>query len=192
MTSVEKAAPATPRKSTRKKTWSPPGKASPSNDYNEPTTESMPLTPEGDRSVCHLGVTLFERKEDHKLPESCFHSKQRPILLVEQCSRDTVSTRLTAFDSKESPNQAIQMSGNPTLTKQENERRKLAAKHRAEHEMLRRQVLNTIRYVISTWDIELNSNRSYNFVLESTKRWFDDALADHQQTLVKSPSLNLA
>lgn len=186
ISSGERAAPATPRKSTRKKAWSSPVKASLSNDFNEPMMESMPLTPEGDRNLCHLGVTLFERKEDLKLPESCFQTKQRPILLVEQCAHDTVSTRLTAFNSKVSPNQTMEMSSNPTLTKQENERRKLAAKHRAEHEMLRRQVLNTIRYVISTWDIELTSNRSYNSVFESTRRWFDDALADHQQTLVNS------
>eukprot|EP00804_Cyclotella_cryptica_P010784 CCRYP_008733-RB/>CCRYP_008733-RB protein AED:0.03 eAED:0.03 QI:381/1/1/1/1/0.83/6/3101/1099 len=184
VTSVEKAAPATPRKVPRKKTWSSPRRTSPSNDFNEPVTEGMSPTPPVDIiNVHHLGVTLFERKEEPELPESCFHPKQRPMLLAEKCTHDTVSTRLIAFDSKESPHQSMEISSNPTLAKHDSERRKLAAKHRAEHEMLRRQVLNTIRYVISTWDIELNSNRSYTSVLESTKRWFDDALSDHQQTL---------
>jgi hypothetical protein len=75
--------------------------------------------------------------------------------------------------------------GNLTLAKHDGERQKLAAKHQAEHEMIRRQVLNTIRYVISTWDIELNSSRSCNSIVESAKRWFDDALLDHQETLVR-------
>ena len=77
------AAPSTPRKSARKKQWSSPRKAAPSNSDLPPIESSVPGARE-ENQVCHLGITRFERKEDPELPHSCFQPKQQATLLAEQ------------------------------------------------------------------------------------------------------------
>ena len=173
--------PSSPKRSTRK-TRTPTKKAASSSIYKTQELEHISQASSEQNALQHLGVTIFERKIEPELPEPCFHPKQRAKLLCEKFSPDTVAARTVTFDLADStPKMSEPM--NETLTKHDEERRNLAAKHRAEHEMIRRQVLNTIRYVLSTWDIELNSSRSYSAIVESAKKWFDDALADHQVTL---------
>ena len=179
--SIETPIPSSPRRSTRK-ARTPTKKAAPSDNNKTHEIEHILQASIEQNALQHLGVTIFEKKQVPELPESCFHPKLRAKLLREQLSPDTVAARTVTFDLADSSAKKSEPI-NPTLIKQDEERRNLAAKHRAEHEMIRRQVLNTIRYVISTWDIELNSSRSYGAVVESAKKWFDDALADHQVTL---------
>eukprot|EP00956_Cyclotella_meneghiniana_P043946 scaffold295152_cov73-Cyclotella_meneghiniana.AAC.1 len=124
-------------------------------------------------------MTVLDRRVEPELPEACYHPKQRAKLLCEQLSQHTIAEKTVTFDVPELLSTKPTII-NPVLARQDEERRNLAAKHRAEHEMVRRQVLSSIRYVISTWDIELNSNRNHNSIVESAKIWFDEALADHQ------------
>lgn len=178
---LEPAAPSTPRKNTRK-TRSSPKKAAPSDDFPKTQPEVQPPVQTESNKLCHLGVTIFERNKDPDLPEACYHPKKRAKLLCERLAAEAVSQRTVSFNVPESSFKKPLLP-NALLQKQDEERRKLASKHRAEHEMIRRQVLSTIRYVISTWDIEMNSTKSYSAVVESAKKWFNDALADHQETL---------
>ena len=167
---VEKLTLSSPRKRMRKK------------ERDSDNSQNEVKTPVEDNKVCHLGVTVFDRKEDPELPESCYRLKHRTKLLCEKISPDTVAAKAVTFKLPESTSKKL-TTINPVLTKHDEERRKLALKHRAEHEMIRRQVLHTIRYLISTWDIEANSSRSHSSIVESAKNWFNDALADHQVTL---------
>ena len=171
-----------PRKSSRKGMRSSPKKVAPIDLIPEPQQASKSVRAEKTINVCQIGVTVLDKRVEPELPEPCYHPKQRAKLLCEQLSQHTIAEKTVTFEVPEllSTKPAIL---NPVLAKQDEERRNLAAKHRAEHEMVRRQVLSSIRYVISTWDIELNSNRNYKSIVESAKIWFDDALADHQVTL---------
>ncbi|KAL3823414.1 hypothetical protein ACHAXA_004289 [Cyclostephanos tholiformis] len=170
----------------RRKTQSPiPPQSSPANDFEfmAPVgNEHINITASG-----YLGVTILDRRDKVHLPESCYKPKLRPVLLVEQLPKSTVQSRLTN-------DQEIQTSSYPkkitTTTTDDlhykrhcDERRQLAAKHRAEHEMIRKRVLHSIRYALSTWDVELHSNKPHAIVVDSAKRWFDDALACHQEML---------
>ena len=150
------------------------------------TPRSTPVKkaePENKRSkkVGFLGVTILDQRPTPSLPESCYQPRQRPTLLVEQLPYSTVESRVNApaFHSFEKG-----VGESPHFQKHCNERQTLAAKHRAEHEMVRKKVLHSIRYVLSTWDIELNSNKTYSSIVESAKQWFDEALQGHQEMLV--------
>ena len=176
-----------PKQHGRWTTQSPmPPKSSPVNDF-----ASMP--PVGDEPInitsagC-LGVTIIDRRDEVHLPESCFEPKLRPVLLVEQLPTSTLHSRLAndiRIQSSSSPTKITTATTDDIHFKRHcDERRQLAAKHRAEHEMVRKRVLHSIRYVLSTWDIELNSNKPHATIVESAKRWFDDALACHQEMLV--------
>lgn len=184
-TSVDKSLPESPKRRTKKK-------PSPAPSPDKRAKLAVPEESQHERSVAtFLGMTVFERKAQPSLPESCYQQKDRPILLFEQIQQDTISTRMASAQAPSSLVSAKATKGNETFSKQCNERQKLAAKHRAEHEMLRRKVLHSIRYVLSTWDIELNSTRSHNSIVESAKRWFDEALVCHQETLVSIPLARL-
>ena len=141
------------------------------------------------KKVGFLGVTILDRRVGTDLPESCFQPKQRPALLVEQLPRSTVDSRLAKYATGPNSNSS-QVATSSTQDVQFklhcDERHKLAARHRAEHEMIRKKVLHSIRYVVSTWDIELNSNRSHASIVESAKKWFDKALKSHEEVLVSS------
>jgi hypothetical protein len=181
-----------PKKSGRCKMQSPmPPKSSPINDF-----ASMP--PVGDEPInisaagC-LGVTIVDRRDEVHLPKSCFEPKLRPDLLVEQLPTSTLHSRLSndvRIQTSYSPTKVTTATTDDGPFKRHcDERRQLAAKHRAEHEMVRKRVLHSIRYVLSTWDIELNSNKPHAAIVESAKRWFDDALACHQEMLVSVHTL---
>ena len=138
--------------------------------------------------VCFLGMTILDRKVESELPGSCFQPKQRPVLLVEQLPLCTVGSRLTkhAVGRNSNSTEVTPTTEDRQLNLHCDERQKLAARHRAEHEMLRRKILHSIRYVLSTWDIELNSNKSHASIVESAKKWFDKALESHEEVLVSS------
>ena len=174
-----------PRKSSRKAMRSLPKKAAPTDLLSEhsETQQALPAaSTEKTNYLSHIGMTVLDRRVEPELPEACYHPKQRAKLLCEQLSQHTIAEKTVTFDVPELLSTKPTII-NPVLARQDEERRNLAAKHRAEHEMVRRQVLSSIRYVISTWDIELNSNRNHNSIVESAKIWFDEALADHQVTL---------
>lgn len=144
------------------------------------------LTTYGSNStvVGFTGMTVFDRKKDVQLPESCFQPKQRPVLLVEQLPMSTLASRLaTPIDLTVVDVTTSVTEGGVHFQRHCNERRQLAAKHRAEHELIRKKVLHSIRYVLSTWDIELMSNKPHVTIVESAKTWFNDALECHQEML---------
>ena len=168
--------PSSPKKRARRKTASPktsPIKGSPSN-------EQMCSNP-SERKVGFIGMTILDRRVQKAIPESCYQPKEYPSLLMDQLPRSTISNRL-ANDMEG----ASKFTTDVHFKRQCGERQTLAAKHRAEHEMLRKKVLHSIRYVLATWDIELNSTRSHASIVEMAKRWFDEALIDHQDMLVSS------
>ena len=174
-----------PRKNSRKAMRSLPKKAAPTDllsEHSETQQASPAASTEKTNYLSHIGMTVLDRRVEPELPEACYHPKQRAKLLCEQLSQHTIAEKTVTFDVPELLSTKPTII-NPVLARQDEERRNLAAKHRAEHEMVRRQVLSSIRYVISTWDIELNSNRNHNSIVESAKIWFDEALADHQVTL---------
>ena len=135
------------------------------------------------KKVGFLGVTLLDQRITPNLPESCYQPRQRPTLLVEQLPISTVGSRFVNGPAAQSSLSKEAAAEGPFFQKHCEERRTLAAKHRAEHEMVRKKVLHSIRYVLSTWDIELNSTRPYTSIVESAKKWFDEALGGHQEVL---------
>ena len=150
------------------------------------------VTKEGSNStvVGFTGMTVFDRKKDVQLPESCFQPKQRPMLLVEQLPMSTLASRLalrrhthTPIDLTVDDVTTSVTEGGVHFQRHCNERRQLTAKHRAEHELIRKKVLHSIRYVLSTWDIELMSNNPHAVIVESARTWFNDALECHQEML---------
>lgn len=166
--------------------------ASKSSDRSISAPEAVVLQPaeneEVTKKVCLLGMTILDRKVESELPESCYQPKQRPVLLVEQLPRCTVGSRLTKYAVGRNSNstEVTPTTEDKQLNLHCDERQKLAARHRAEHEMLRKKILHSIRYVLSTWDIELNSNKSHASIVESAKKWFDKALESHEEVLVSS------
>ena len=165
-----------PAKKRRKKSLPAPKSAVQS---NKPTTvQNTPMPSRGKKKVGFVGMTIQRSYVENTLPESCYQQKERPLLLFEQYPSTTVTSRYSH----------IQSSRNGTLRgsrehQHSQERQQLAAKHRAEHEMLRKKVLITIRHVLSTWDIEMSSNKSYAAVVESATKWFDEALIDQEEVL---------
>ncbi|KAL7534852.1 hypothetical protein ACHAXR_006127 [Thalassiosira sp. AJA248-18] len=178
--SVEKPLPSSPKRRGRKKATSPK-KSLPAKD----DTSELQADPEyNNRTVGFLGMTILDSKVKKDLPESCYQPKDRPRLLVEQLPSSTIKSRLantpaiqTSLSTEVPPTECAH------FRRHCEERQTLAAKHRAEHEMLRKKVLHSIRYVLSTWDIELNSTKSYTSIVDSAKKWFDEALVDHQEML---------
>ncbi len=135
-----------------------------------------------DDSVNNLGMTLVNKFEESKLPESCFTRKKQRQLLIDDHTTLTVSVRFP--DGIPQPTLTVESSkANSTLLKHCGERRKLSAEHRAQHEQLRKRVLSSIRQVFSTMDLELASNRSHSAIAESAKRWFDIGLIQDQEML---------
>jgi len=105
------------------------------------------------------------------LPELCYQQKERPLLLVEQHPSNTVNSRYENIQSSSND-----ISRGSREHQHCHERQQLAAKHRAEHEMLRKKVLFSIRHVLSTWDIELSSNKNFSTIVESATKWFDEGV----------------
>lgn len=143
-----------------------------------PKQQSTSLAPFRKKNVGFVGMTIQQDYNEKPLPELCYQQKQRPVLLVEQYPSSTVSSR---YESIQLSNNAI--SRGCRDQQHHHERQQLAAKHRAEHEMLRKKVLCSIRHVLSTWDIELSSNRNFSTIVESATKWFDEALMDHEEAL---------
>ncbi|KAL3764398.1 hypothetical protein ACHAWU_004571 [Discostella pseudostelligera] len=155
----------------------------PSLSANEPVVvqpaEQEPVT----KMVGFLGVTILDRKVERELPESCFQPLQRPMLFVEKLPTCTVGSRLAKYKAVQHSTEFTTRADDVRFKLHCDERQKLAARHRAEHEMIRRKVLHSIRYVMATWDIELNSNKSHASIVESAKKWFDKALESHEEVL---------
>lgn len=180
--SVRKTPPSSPKRRSRKR--SPPKSSTKSPPKTPPVKESIsPADPESNRRhVGFLGMTIVKNKKtERKLPESCYQPNRRPPLLVEQLSNGNTSDRpacaLTTVATEATTTSKC-------YKKHCDERQALAAKHRAEHEMLRNRVLHNIRYVLSTWDLELDSTRPHSSIVDSAKRWFEDSLVGHQEMLV--------
>ena len=188
---VEAAAylPSSPKRRGKCRVQSPtPPDSSPANDH----VSMLPTEDDSNniKAVGFLGMTTFDRREEMQLPESCFQPKQRPALLVEQLPKSTLCSRLSYAPAIQPPfptTVATKTTVGIHFKRHCDERRQLAARHRAEHEMVRKRVLHSIRYVLSTWDVELNSNKTHAAIVESAKMWFDDALACHQEMLVSDP-----
>ena len=132
----------------------------------------------GKKKVGFVGMTIQQDYVEKPLPELCYQRKERPVLLVEQHPSSTVGSRYE--NNQLSINE---FSRGSREHQHHHERQQLAAKHRAEHEMLRKKVLFSIRHVLSTWDIELSSNKSFSTIVESATKWFDEALMDHEEVL---------
>jgi len=190
-TSVDKSPPVplcSPKKRGRKKAQSP--KSSPESSPAKKVVfapKPQAAAPESNNSkVEFLGVTIMDKRTQTNLPSSCYQPRnERPTLLVEQLPSTTVGDRLASAPAVHSSfsTEVTNTTESVHFKWQCDERRKLAAKHRAEHEMVRKKVLHSIRYVLSTWDIELDSNKSHGSIVESAKKWFDEALVDHQELL---------
>jgi hypothetical protein len=163
---------ASPLKKRRKKST-----PTPKNTPNY-TQQKKSLPSSETKKVGFVGMTIQHKYVDKLLPEICYQQKERPMLLVEQHPSSTVISRYHNIQS--SSEEIVESS---IEYQQCNERQKLAAKHRAEHEMLRKKVLFSIRYVLSTWHIELSSNRNHSAVVESATKWFDEALMDLEEVL---------
>lgn len=181
--------PSSPTRRGKCKVQSPiPPDSSPANDH----ISMLPTADDSNniKAVGFLGMTTFDRREEMQLPESCFQSKQRPALLVEQLPKSALCNRLSCATANQ-PTFPTKVATTTTVgihfKRHCDERQQLAARHRAEHEMVRKRVLHSIRYVLSTWDVELNSNKTHSAIVESAKKWFDDALACHQEMLVSVP-----
>jgi hypothetical protein len=181
--------PSSPTRRGKCKVQSPiPPDSSPANDH----ISMLPTADDSNniKAVGFLGMTTFDRREEMQLPESCFQSKQRPALLVEQLPKSALCNRLSCATANQ-PTFPTKVATTTTVgihfKRHCDERQQLAARHRAEHEMVRKRVLHSIRYVLSTWDVELNSNKTHAAIVESANKWFDDALACHQEMLVSVP-----
>jgi hypothetical protein len=170
--------PSSPKRRTRFK--------SPESSFNN-DLPSCDVVTEGSINIVagFTGMTVFPRKDEMQLPESCFQPKQRPVLLVEQLPTSTLASRqaTTPIDLSVDGVSTAEAEGGVHFKRHCNERRQLAAKHRAEHELIRKKVLHSIRYVLSTWDIELMSNNTHAAIVESARTWFNDALECHQEML---------
>jgi hypothetical protein len=175
-TSKQLASATTSPSKKRKKKAAPTPKNTPNKAYTTQNT-SLPLRGQ-QRKPGFVGMTIQRDYVEKPLPELCYQQKELPALLVEQHPSSTVSSRYEHIKSSSERNA-------PGSTEYQhcNERQMLAAKHRAEHEMLRKKVLSSIRYVLSTWDIELSSNRNYSTIVESATKWFDTALMGHEELL---------
>lgn len=169
------SASASPSKK-RKKKAAPTPKNTPNKAYTTQNT-SLPLRGQ-QRKPGFVGMTIQRDYVEKPLPELCYQQKELPALLVEQHPSSTVSSRYENIKSS-----SEHVAPGSTEYQHCNERQMLAAKHRAEHEMLRKKVLSSIRYVLSTWDIELSSNRNYSTIVESATKWFDAALMGHEELL---------
>jgi len=111
---------------------------------------------------------------------------EQHIFLAQQLPTTTVSERLSTspvVHSSFSTQEVTTTTESIQFNRQCTERQTLAAKHRAEHEMIRKKVLHSIRYALSTLDIESNSKKSHGAIVESTKKWLDLSLESHQETL---------
>lgn len=145
---------------------------------SNPKQQNTSLAPSRKKNVGFVGMTIQQSYVEKPLPELCYQQKQRPVLLVEQHPSSTVSSR---YENIQLSNNEISRGGRDQH--HHHERQQLAAKHRAEHEMLRKKVLFSIRHVLSTWDIELSSNKNFSTIVESATKWFDEALMDHEEVL---------
>jgi len=191
--SAQKPPPSSPKKRGRKRIQSP--KTSPkATTESSPAKEAVPepeAAPEfNNRKVGFLGMTIVENKFEKKFSESCHQPREHPPLLCEQLPDSTIDSRLLANASTLPPNffateitTKAKSLENVHFKRHCEERRALAAKHRAEHEMIRKKVLHSIRYTLSSWDMELDSTRSHSAIADSAKSWFDDALLGHQEML---------
>jgi len=142
------------------------------------TNQNTSLPSRGKKKMGFIGMTIQSDYVEKPLPALCYQQKERPLLLVEQYPSDTVSSRYENIQS--SCNEIARGSREHQHC---HERQQLAAKHRAEHEMLRKKVLFSIRHVLSTWDIEVSTNRNFSTIIESATKWFDEALMDHEEVL---------
>jgi hypothetical protein len=170
----QSSAPNLPQKRRKKTTPTP----TPKNTPNTASTKQSSLPSGGKKRVGFIGMTIQNDYVEKPLPESCYQQKERPLLLVEQHPSNTVSSRYEHIQSSCDEN-----ARGSTDHQHCHERQQLAAKHRAEHEMLRKKVLFSIRHVLSTWDIELISNRNFSTIVESATKWFDEALMDLEEVL---------
>jgi len=126
-------------------------------------------------------MTILDQRVTEALPESCYQSKVRPPLLVEQLPSSTVASRMIDDPMFLPSLTGIEKNAHPQ--KHCSERKALAAKHRAEHEMTRKNVLHSVRSVLPTVDMELGSGKSHDSIVDSAKKWFDEALMGHQEML---------
>ena len=129
-------------------------------------------------NVGFVGMTIQQDYDEKPLPELCYQQKERPVLLIEQYPSNTISSRYQNIQSS-----INEISRGNREHQHHLERQQLAARHRAEHEMLRKKVLFSIRHVLSTWDIELSSNKNFSTIVESATKWFDEALMVHEEVL---------
>ena len=132
----------------------------------------------GKKKVGFIGMTIQQDYVEKSLPDLCYQQKERPFLMVEQHPSNSVSSRYENIQSS-----CNEIAKGSREYQHCHERQQLAAKHRAEHEMLRKKVLFSIRHVLSTWDIELSTNRNFSTIVESATKWFDEALMDHGEVL---------
>ena len=185
ITEILLASRSSPRKrGSRTKKTSDPNPESPLHGAPEVKDPTPHEGKQSEKKVGFAGVTLLDRRPQPSLPEACYQSKERSVLLVEQLPSGTVKDRLLSrqksHDHIFEDDCIVADSQSVRLGK---ERQALAAKHRAEHEYLRRKVLQSVKFVFSTWDIEKSSNRSHEAVVEIATAYFDEALVDHQETL---------
>lgn len=169
-----------PNKKRRKKT-TPTPKNTPvkmNQKGMEMPLKNSSLPTGGKKKVGFVGMTIQRDYVEKPLPDLCYQQKARPLLLVEQHPSSTVSSRYE--NNLTSTKEVSRVSREH---RHHHERQQLAAKHRAEHEMLRKKVLFSIRHVLSTWDIELSSNKNFSTIVESATKWFDAALVDHEEVL---------
>mmetsp|Transcript_25991 Transcript_25991/g.50424 ORF Transcript_25991/g.50424 Transcript_25991/m.50424 type:complete len:1257 (-) Transcript_25991:285-4055(-) len=145
--------------------------------------ESSPPSPViVDDSVNNLGITIVNKFYESKLPESCFIQRKQRQFLIDDHTKTAVSVRFP--DDVPQPTLTVETSkAKSTFLKHCEERRRLAAEHRAQHEQLRKRILSSIRQVFSTMDLELASNRSHSAIAETAKRWFDEGLVQDQEIL---------
>ena len=181
---VRTPGPSSPKRRGRRITQSPT-KSSPTKDA---APESQAAPESNDRNVGFLGMTIVDNKTETRLPEFCYQPRERPLLLVEQLPNSTIVSRLadapTTIPSSFSTEVTTTTTESLHFKRHSDERQTLSAKHRAEHEMVRKKVLHSIRYVLSTWDTELDSTTSHGSIVDSAKSWFDEALMGHQEMLV--------
>ncbi|KAL7548804.1 hypothetical protein ACHAWF_012060 [Thalassiosira exigua] len=173
-----------PRKRGGKKCQASP-QSSPDNNKNDLDPAIKPRATSAEpvgRRVGFLGMTIVDGKKGEATASPKSMHWDHPPLLVERLPRDSVAARLAGS----APTGALEAATKPessTFLRHSNERRALAERHRAEHERVRRGVLHSLRQVLGTWDDNAHSPRSHGTLVESAKRWFDEALAGHQEML---------
>jgi len=184
---VEKPGPSSPKRRGKRITQSPTKSSPKSSPTKDVAPESQTAPESNDRNVGFLGMTIVDNKTETRLPESCYQPRERPLLLVEQLPNSTIVSRLadapTTIPSSFSAEVTTTTTESVHFKRHSDERQTLSARHRAEHEMVRKKVLHSIRYVLSTWDMQLDSTMSHGSIVDSAKSWFDEALMGHQEML---------